>query len=546
MATLKELIKKDPAIKSITSAFDPKEMKKRAVEGAFSGEGILSAYIRGQLGVKGKKGATAEKTSSGVASPEFTSNLKSIADSAMSLPVIARYMKVLALNMIKLAVAGKGGKKGRQSKQREEGTVQAEYKKDMDFFKAQDAEEAKIEAERAKSKTSPTQEGTKSEKPKEEGGILDTILQFFKGGILNAIKEIFNPANLLSIFKKVFIIATIFASLFEGITAAFNKFKETGSIKDAIIAGLGAILDFLTFGLFGEDNVKKMFKAVEDFINPIIQSISETITAIKDWVANNIGIPKIGFKVLGKEVAIGPWYPFKNDPTSEEPQKTQTPVVADVKGDSSTPAAAGTESKPGSMSDYSAGAKALQEKYGNVSANESSPTFELPKDAAEAQKLIVEQASKVLGMPLPDPEKMAKEGTTGSPELDKTIKEQIEGVIKEKKLEPQPASGGGGGEVSAGGSSTGGGGGEVSAGGSSSTGQDVSPSPSGAEPAMSGESLSNASADIAEQQRMESSADVGNQMNNSSVTNNSSSEGKEPKPQIADVYDTEFAKLLAA
>ena len=529
MATLKELIKKDPAIKSITSAFDPKEMKKRAVEGAFSGEGILSAYIRGQLGVKGKKGATAEKTSSGVASPEFTSNLKSIADSAMSLPVIARYMKVLALNMIKLAVANKGGKKGRQSKQREEGTVQAEYKKDMDFFKAQDAEEAKIEAERAKSKTSPTP--MKESKEEDSSGLLGAIWNIIKTGLIAAIAYIFTPANLLKILGKVFIIATIFASLFQGITDAFNKWKETGSIKDAIITGLGSILDFLTFGLFGEDNVKKMFKAVEDFINPIIQSISETVTAIKDWVANNIGIPKIGFKVLGRDVSIGPWYPFKNDPTSEEPQKTQTPVVADVKGSSSTPAAGGTESKSGSMSDYSAGAKALQEKYGNISANESSPTFELPKDAAEAQKLIVEQASKVLGMPLPDPEKMIKEGTTGSPQLDKTIKEQIEGVIKEKKLEPQPASGGGGGEVSAGGSST---------------GQAVSPSPSGAEPAMSGESLSNASADIAEQQRMESSADVGNQMNNSSVTNNSSSEGKEPKPQIADVYDTEFAKLLAA
>lgn len=530
MATLKELIKKDPAIKSITSAFDPKEMKKRAVEGAFSGEGILSAYIRGQLGVKGKKGATAEKTSSGVASPEFTSNLKSIADSAMSLPVIARYMKVLALNMIKLAVANKGGKKGRQSKQREEGTVQAEYKKDMDFFKAQDAEEAKIEAERAKSKTSPTP--MKESKEEDSSGLLGAIWNIIKTGLIAAIAYIFTPANLLKILGKVFIIATIFASLFQGITDAFNKWKETGSIKDAIITGLGSILDFLTFGLFGEDNVKKMFKAVEDFINPIIQSISETVTAIKDWVANNVGIPKIGFKVLGRDVSIGPWYPFKNDPTSEEPQKTQTPVVADVKGSSSTPAAGGTESKSGSMSDYSAGAKALQEKYGNTSANESSPTFELPKNAAEAQKLIVEQASKVLGMPLPDPEKMIKEGTTGSPQLDKTIKEQIEGVIKEKKLEPQPASGGGGGEISAG--------------GSSSTGQAVSPSPSGAEPSMSGESLSNASADIAEQQRMESSADVGNQMNNSSVTNNSSSEGKEPKPQIADVYDTEFAKLLAA
>ena len=543
MATLKELIKKNPTIKSLTTAFDPKEMKKKAVEGAFSGEGILSAYIRGQLGVKDKKGATAEKTSSGVASPEFTSNLKSIADSAMSLPMIAKNMKVLALNMIKLAVAGKGGKKGRQSKEKEEGSVQAEYKKDMDFFKAQDAEEAKIEAERAKSKTSPTP--MKESKEEDSSGLLGAIWNIIKTGLIAAIAYIFTPANLLKILGKVFIIATIFASLFQGITDAFNKWKETGSIKDAIITGLGSILDFLTFGLFGEDNVKKMFKAVEDFINPIIQSISETITAIKDWVANNIGIPKIGFKVLGKEVAIGPWYPFKNDPTSEEPQKTQTPVVADVKDDSSTPAAAGTESKSGSMSDYSAGAKALQEKYGNVSANESSPTFELPKDAAEAQKLIVEQASKVLGMPLPDPEKMAKEGTTGSPELDRTIQEQIESVIKEKKLEPQSTTGGGtGGTVSAAGG--GGGGGEVSAAGGGSGSESITPSPAGAEPSMSGEQIAGASTDIAEQQRMESAADVGNQMNNSSVTNNSGSEGKEPKPQIADVYDTEFAKLLAA
>jgi hypothetical protein len=543
MATLKELIKKNPTIKSLTTAFDPKEMKKKAVEGAFSGEGILSAYIRGQLGVKDKKGATAEKTSSGVASPEFTSNLKSIADSAMSLPMIAKNMKVLALNMIKLAVAGKGGKKGRQSKEKEEGSVQAEYKKDMDFFKAQDAEEAKIEAERAKSKTSPTP--MKESKEEDSSGLLGAIWNIIKTGLIAAIAYIFTPANLLKILGKVFIIATIFASLFQGITDAFNKWKETGSIKDAIITGLGSILDFLTFGLFGEDNVKKMFKAVEDFINPIIQSISETITAIKDWVANNIGIPKIGFKVLGKEVAIGPWYPFKNDPTSVEPQKTQTPVVADVKGDSSTPAAAGTESKSGSMSDYSAGAKALQEKYGNVSANESSPTFELPKDAAEAQKLIVEQASKVLGMPLPDPEKMAKEGTTGSPELDRTIQEQIESVIKEKKLEPQSTTGGGtGGTVSAAGG--GGGGGEVSAAGGGSGSESITPSPAGAEPSMSGEQIAGASTDIAEQQRMESAADVGNQMNNSSVTNNSGSEGKEPKPQIADVYDTEFAKLLAA
>ena len=189
------------------------------------------------------------------------------------------------------------------------------------------------------------------------------------------------------------------------------------------------------------------------------------------------------------------------------------------------------------MSGYSADAKALQEKYGNESSNDNSPSFELPKDAKEAEKLIVEQASKLLNMPLPDPQKMAKEGTTGSPELDKTIKEQIENVIKEKKIEPQSSA-----PAVSGGSS----GGSVESDEKSASGANATPSPMNAEPTTSGSELDKASADIAEQQRMESAADTGNQTTNSSVTNNSSSAGKEPTPQIVDVYDTEFAKLLAA
>ena len=90
--------------------------------------------------------------------------------------------------------------------------------------------------------------------------------------------KIFSPANLLKVLGKVFVLTAIFASLFQGITAGFEKWKETGSLKDAIIAGLGGIVDFLTFGLFGEDNVKKMFDAVEGFITPIIQSIADVVT----------------------------------------------------------------------------------------------------------------------------------------------------------------------------------------------------------------------------------------------------------------------------
>jgi hypothetical protein len=536
--------------KGLEKKLDPKNIKKEFVKSAFGGDDIFSAYMRGKFRDKDKKeGDETSPSQAGSAESgsfsELNSFLKIIAKSSMSLHMMGRDVNILRQNIIKLATMESAKfNKGKKEKDK----VHAEVEADKGFFLNEDEREAKLEVERNKDKKTPTPAGAKPEEPKEEGGILDTILGFFKGGFLSSIMSIFNPANLLKMLGRVFIIATIFASLFKGITAAFDKWKETGSIKDAIIAGLGAIVDFLTFGLFGEDSVKKMFDAVEGFIDPIIKSITETFTAIKDWVANNIGIPKISIPVPGwaqgivgaKEYAIGPYYPFKDNPKSEEPQKSTTPVVADVKSSSTTPVGAPIstgDSKPGSMSAYSADAKNLQEKYGSESSNDNSPSFELPKDAKEAEKLIVEQASRVLGMPLPDPQKMAKDGTTGSPELDKTIKEQIENVIKEKKIEPQSSA------PSVGGSSSGG---SIESDEKSASAANATPSPMNEDPKTTGSELDRASADIAEQQRMESAAEAGNQTTNSSVTNNSNSSGKEPTPQIVDVYDTEFAKLLAA
>jgi len=539
------------AKKGLEKKLDPKNIKKQFIKGAFGGDDILSAYMRGKFRDKSKdnkEGNENSPSSAGSAESgsfsELNSFLKIIAKNALSLHLMARDMNVLRQNIVKLVkMEAKEYNKNKSKKDQ----IEARTGADSYFLKADEAE-TKLEVDRQKYAPKPVAKEGEKKEPEKESGILDTILGFFKNGLLAGIMSIFSPANLLKVLGRVFVIATIFAALFQGITAAFDKWKETGSIKDAIIAGLGGIVDFLTFGLFGEDSVKKMFDAVEGFINPIIQSISETFTAIKDWVANNIGIPKISIPIpnvlqkLGapKEIALGPFYPFKNDPKSEEPQKTTTPAVADVKSGSSTPVASPTPSgdtKTGSMSGYSADAKALQEKYGNESANDNSPSFELPKDAKEAEKLIVEQASKLLNMPLPDPQKMAKEGTTGSPELDKTIKEQIENVIKEKKIEPQSSA-----PAVSGGSS----GGSVESDEKSASAANATPSPMNAEPTTSGSELDKASADIAEQQRMESAADTGNQTTNSSVTNNSSSAGKEPTPQIVDVYDTEFAKLLAA
>ena len=76
-----------------------------------------------------------------------------------------------------------------------------------------------------------------------------------------------------------------------------------------------------------------------------------------------------------------------------------------------------------------------------------------------------------------------------------------------------------------------------------SVGGGTPPSAEGGSTAPSGSEIDNASTAVAEGQRMESSADAGSVINAPSTTNKSSASGKEPT-QIADVYDTEFAKLL--
>jgi hypothetical protein len=538
------------AKKGLEKKLDPKNIKKEFIKGAFGGDDILSAYLRGKFRDKSKdkkeedeNSPSAEGSTEGASFTELNTFLKIIAKSSMSLHMMGRDVNILRQNIIKLATMESAKfNKGKKEKDR----VHAEIEADKGFFLNEDEREAKLEVDRQKYAPKPvTKEGEKKE-PEKESGILDTILGFFKNGLLAGIMSIFNPANLLKVLGKVFVITAVFAALFQGITAAFDKWKETGSLKDAIIAGLGGIVDFLTFGLFGEDSVKKMFDAVEGFVKPIIQSIADVITSMKDWVANNIGIPKVSLGTwFGKERSIGPYYPFKDNPTSEEPQTSTAPQIGDVKTISAPPAPGAPE--PTQQIDASGLSKTASELErqitggnGTVIKSETqigtSPQLQLPSNPEEAKKVLVEQASKVLGMPLPDPTKPTPEGSSGNPQLDETILTKIESVIKQKGL-TAPTSGGGSVESAPSGGSSG----NLSApsGGSSPSAESSAPSSSGA-------ALSNASADVAEMQRMESAADMGGSVNSQTITNNSNSAGKEPTPQIADVYDTEFAKLIAA
>jgi hypothetical protein len=153
----------------------------------------------------------------------------------------------------------------------------------------------------------------------EGGGFLDTIMSFLGDGLMLAFKKIFNPMNILKTLGKVFAIGMIIGALFEGVMDGFDEFMKTGDIGKALIAGLAGIIDFLTFGLFDKEKIKEV---IGDFskwtYDHLVKPFVDFITTVKDSfmkLIENIGVPEIKFKIpiIGKEVSIGPFYPFKSD-----------------------------------------------------------------------------------------------------------------------------------------------------------------------------------------------------------------------------------------
>ena len=149
------------------------------------------------------------------------------------------------------------------------------------------------------------------EKPstEKEGGFLGSFIPDFAKNFISGFKKLFTGGKLTKIlgkvFSKVFLPLTIIATLFSGITAGFKKYQETGSFKDAIVAGLGGMLDFITFGLVGENELKNVFDSVSSFLDPIMNKISEIFTGIKNFF----------IKLFGGTVEIKDDTPAKIDKT---------------------------------------------------------------------------------------------------------------------------------------------------------------------------------------------------------------------------------------
>ena len=248
---------------------------------------------------------------------------------------------------------------------REKKNVKADEKSQETL--ARPSQENMLEAQRAREATvellKKIEENTRAEAPLEEaskkksdeskgGSLLDGIFDFVGSTFKNVIKAIFNPRNLLKAFTKVFVPAMIVGSLFNGIVDAFKAFIGGGSFTDVIIAGLGGVLEFLSFGLFDAESLKKVVEAVDKFVTeyiidpiaeffkPISEAVSGLFTQMQNFV-QNIGIPEISFTlpVIGKKLSIGPFYPFKKESTEvskvDSGQASSSPTTSAVDASSS-------------------------------------------------------------------------------------------------------------------------------------------------------------------------------------------------------------------
>ena len=550
-------------------------IKKRALEKTFGGPGFISAFARGKLKKKyaGEKSPTKEgdeeeqkSGGKGGGGGDASSYLGILAKSALVLPGMARDTNVLRQNLQKLVKIFAGpqekGKKAYATKSdfkpsplgdSSTGQVlndsEKERSKDIDFFAAEDKKEADLEASKQKKEAPVAAAPTAEKKDEDGGGLLGTIIDLIKNGLMKGLKKLFNPKVLMKALGKVFVIGAIIGSLFSGIVDGFKKYQETGSLFDAYKAFLGGILNFLTFGLLGEEEVNSFFDAIGNFLEPLIDGIKGIYYTVKDWIVNNVGIPK--FEVAG--IPFGPYYPFKSNPTSEEPEFSKRPIKAKEdknlqKSGAKAPSGSsmpGGEESSSPTPDIGNQPKALMTLSGE--------SVKLPSGALfdnESKSLIYKgvsiPASKIGSQDEMDKIVQAIDNKSvveyqGKDDSGAPVTKTINGATGEIGVTPpkQPTPVAPPAAAPAGGGSGGGGGGEVSA--SSAGGEQASsPSELAATPPESGSELSDASAEIAEAQRMESAADQGSSIDASSTNNSSGSMGGSPQ-KMADVYDTEFA-----
>jgi len=454
------------------------------------------------------------------------------------------------------------------------------------FFKSEDQRESELEAARAKSKaaTPAVEKGGKEAAPKEEGGGIGGLLSMLNpvkliGGLITGIvggfASLFSGGSILAILSKIFVPAMLIGGLINGILDGIKVWKESGSIVDTLVAALGGFLKFITFGLFGEKELREGMDSALKMMMPLLLGVTELFDKVITWMKNNVGFPgaviplskanalipeyfqKKGVKL--EDFKIPAYYPFKKDTGSAAPETYTSSATKSLKEMSgkldsgegvfyNKAAKDRLEDKP-KEKEKEEKQKASQQALAETVSKSPTPDPYSPINAEKSQDAAKGFLSSKVGINV-DPSSSTgyTDQASGKPVSEEEVRRKIIAVggeptkilqmAKGASTSPAPAAPATGGGDGAGGASmsTGGAtGGAVSAGGAAPS----SPMPTPAMSAPSGSAISSDSATVAEGQRMDAAADAGTVVN-APTTSTTTGQQAPSSESVADPYNLSF------
>jgi hypothetical protein len=512
---------------------------------------------------------TSKKETSGSGSEQNESTVGSnvlpfldlIAKQSLAFPGIARDVNVLRQNISKL-VKIKG----------ETAATKADK-----FFKSEDQREAELEATRSKSKaaTPATEKGGKESAPKEEGGIggLLSMLNPVKliGGLITGIvggfASLFSGGSILAILSKIFVPAMLIGGLINGILDGIKVWKKSGSIVDTLVAALGGFLKFITFGLFGEKELRQGMDSALKMMMPLLLGVTELFDKVITWVKNNVGFPGAVIPLSKANALIPPYlqekgikledfkipayYPFKKDTGSTKEETYTSSATTSLKGmqtklDSGEGVFYDKAAKERLEDKSKEKQKVSQQALAETVSKSPTPDPYSPLNAEKSQDAAKGFLSSKVGINV-DPSSSTgyTDQATGKAITEEEVRRKVIAVggeptkilqmakgVKASPASVTPAIGGTSvGDASA---ATGG---TISSGGAAPS----SPMPTPAMSAPSGSALSTNSSMVAEGQRMDAAADAGTIVN-APMTNNTSGQKAPSTESVADPYNSSFMK----
>jgi hypothetical protein len=266
---------KDALLKNVGYEKGQFDIKKQMAKKTFGGDDFLSSVLREKLGLeKEKKGKSPSKEGSEGLGAEASSVLTIIAKNTMVLPGMAKDVKNLSQNIQKL-VKLKGGKSTSSA---------------SDFFRKQkDKVAGKLKPGKSKSPTASVGKKVASAAP---SGIMDILVNiggFISGALIQVVKSLFNPMTIIRLLGRLALPLLIVGTLVSGIMAGWKKYQETGSFTESIVSYFGGMLEFLTLGLFGEDQLKGVLSSLGEIFKPVTDSVSKIFDSVKGFFKNIFG-----------------------------------------------------------------------------------------------------------------------------------------------------------------------------------------------------------------------------------------------------------------